>query len=251
MVGLAPANWLDWCILACAVLGLVSGLRHGPGRAVVAMIAAAAALALACHFAPRAAAAGEARWPLERHVAQFVGRALPLPDGAGQTPYSLASAQFLEQQLFGSAAAAYAVWVRAMLKGAPSLAAPTTATLGDYLDQAVAIRLLTVAAFGLVFLVADRLLLLVGRAVCLVVAPRAGATMSNAALAAAAGVVGMLVQVTAVLAVVAAVRVIPLFGGLTSAMHGSPWATALLQGLRRLLPLVGPWMGTWLAWISV
>lgn len=248
MAGLAPGNWLDWFILISSVLGVVSGFRRGLLLSVVGLVAAAAAIGLAIHFAPTAAAAGNMQWHLDARLADFLGRAMPLPDGAGQTPYSPLSAQILGQQLAQSTTPVYAHAVAAILGGPPGIAGPTPATLGDYMDQAVAARITTALAFGAVLVVAEALFLLVGGMLVHAFAPHGSAAAVDALLGAGAGGLGRLVNVTALLALLASVSAMPVFAGLTGAIHSSHWAPLLLEGLRGVLPVVGRWMAPWLSW---
>lgn len=245
---LPPGNWLDWCIFVYAGLGLVAGYRRGFILSVVAIAAAAGGLACAVHFAPAVAALATSRWHTEAHVEAFFGRVMPLPDGAGQTPYSTSAAALLAQQIARSAPSAYANSLASMVAVPPPPGIPAAATLGAYVDQSVAIRIVQSLAFAGTLLVAEGLLLVMGRAMLGGIARHGAAGLANAGLGAGVGLLERMVQVMALLAFIASLSVVPTLGVLAGALHRSHWAPIFLSALRTILPLAERWMGPWLVW---
>ena len=243
---LGPANWLDWCILVYIAFGVLAGLRRGFILSLVALVAAVGAVALAVHLSPTVATLADARWQVQTHVAVFVGHAMPLPDGAGATPYSPSAAAVLGQQLGAVTSPAYARAVSATLQALPRASAPLPPTLGAWVDAAVAARLVAVLAFLAVFLVSETVLLSGGRLLFGGAGRRGLAGLANTLLGAAAGGVERLAQAAMVLLVLVSLSLVPAFSGLAGVLQRSHWAPTLIAVAKGVVPTPGQWLPTWL-----
>jgi uncharacterized membrane protein required for colicin V production len=245
-----PANWVDWLIVIAVGSGLLAGLRQGAVLSLAGLAAAAAAVGLAIHFGPILAAAAEAHWHLQRQLADFLQRYMPLPDGSGAVPYSPAALQlFLHQAVQGAGAPQPYLQAISALLHTPGATATAT-TLGGYIDGLLAQRLLSFAAFLAVLMVGEAVLLGCARLAFGGVARQGLSGVANALGGAALGGLERLVEVSAVLALLAAVSVLPELGGVASALHGSRWAPVLLGALRHLLPPGTPGgLAAWIAWV--
>lgn len=233
---LEPANWLDWLIVLYTACGVLSGLRRGLILSLAAVAATVAAVALAVHFSPSAVAFALARWHLQTHIADFLGRVMPLPDGAGATPYSPSAAALLGQQIGNAASSSYARAVDGILTALPPLTGSLPATLGGYVDRAVANRVVTLLAFVTIVLLSEAILLVAARLLLGRVARRGLAGAMNAVTGGAVGGVERLAQATLFLAILASLSLIPQLSGLAGPLHRSHWAPFLLTIVKKIVP---------------
>ena len=244
-----PMNWVDWLIVAAACTGLLGGARRGLILALGGLVAAVLAVAAAAHLTPVVAAAANAHWHADRQVSAFLQRYMPLPDGSGQIPYSPSALQLFLQQATsqGAIAPAYASALAALVgHSGPAAGNPT---IGTYVDDALAARIVDFAAFTTALIVGEAVLLGIVHILLGGVARRGMAGLLNGVLGAAVGLMERLVEVTAGLIMLASLSVLPAFGAIAGALSHSRWAPLLLSAFRRVVPTADPLIQSWLSWL--
>lgn len=241
LAALVPANWLDWLILVYVGLGALAGLRRGFILSLVGLGAVVAATLAAIHWAPVGAAFAQRHWQLETKLAAFLGRVMPLPDGAGATPYSPYAAGVFAQQIGGSSSPAYAQAMgRLLTQGrAPS---PPPATLGAYVADMAAQKLAPVLAFLVILIGGEVVLANLGVLAFSRTARHGWAGALNRVGGAALAGVERLAEAALVLSALAVLTRLPEFSGLAATLAHSHWSAFLLAAVRRV-----PGFRSWLA----
>lgn len=237
---LRPENWLDWAILIYVGLGLWQGLRRGLVLSLVGIAATILALVLAVHLGPRAVQFADTRWHTQERLQQYLGRQLPLPDGAGQVPYSRVAVTVLRQDMRQAAAGPSGQALAAVFQQPPPV--PRPATLQDYFDAVVAGRVLGLAAFVALLAGGEVILRFAGSLLFAGVARRGLAGLLNGAGGALVGAAERLVETMALLSVVSALAAVPAAAALTPILQHSRWAHPLLRAFTSMLPQVRAWL---------
>lgn len=241
LAALAPANWLDWLILVYVGLGALAGIRRGLVLSLVGLGAVVAATLAAIHWAPAGVVFAQRHWQLESKLAAVLGRVMPLPDGAGATPYSPYAAGVFAQQIGGASSPAYAQAMGRLLAQG-SVPSPPPVTLGGYVADMAAEKLAPVLAFLAILIGGEVVLAHLGVLAFSRTARRGWAGAVNAVAGGVFSGVERLAEAALVLGALAALSRLPELSGLGAMLAHSHWSTFLLAALRRV-----PGLRSWLS----